>query len=197
AKDAPVRTPKDLAGGTIGVGALGDFNQLTVMAWLERNGVARDAVQYVELRFGEVGAALQRGTVKAAFITEPFKSDAVRAGLIRDFADTYLAVAPEIAVVVWFASKSWLQRNPDAAKRLVTGIYATARYANTHYQQTAEILARVAKLDAAVIEKMVRAYFATSNDRKYVQDMLQLAARYGLVQRPVTFEEYCPPLQTA
>jgi len=190
AKDSPLKSPKDLVGTTLGVGSLGDFNQISVLAWLDANGIARESVHFVEIPFGQVGAALQRGTIQAGFITEPFKGDAVRAGQIRDFADTYLAVAPELAVVVWFTTKAWLQKNADAVKKLVKGIYATALYSNTHYAETGAILAKIAKMDPATVAVMKRLYFATSNQRRYVEPILRVAAKYGALPRPVFFEEY-------
>jgi NitT/TauT family transport system substrate-binding protein len=190
AKDSPFKSPKDLVGATLGVGALGDFNQLSLLEWLDSNGVPRDSVHFVELTFAQLGAALQRGTVQAASIPEPFKTDAIRAGQVRAFGDTYLAIQPEITPIVWFTSKSWLQKNPETAKKLVAGIYATARWANAHVAESGEMLAKAAKMDPAVVAGMKRMYFATSNDRKYVARTLDLAARFGMLTRPVTFEEF-------
>jgi NitT/TauT family transport system substrate-binding protein len=190
AKNSPIKVPKDLIGATLGVGALGDFNQISLFAWLDANGVPRTSVKYVELPFPEIGAALQRGTIQGGFITEPAKTEAMRAGLIRDFADTYPAVAPEVATVVWFTTKAWLQKNPETAKKLVAGIYATGKWANTHPQQAAEILAKVTKADLAVLSTQQRRLFATGYDRKYIEGTLNLAARYGALPRPVTIEEY-------
>ena len=164
AKDSPFKTAKDLIGGTVAVSALKDLSQLGVMAWLERNGVSRDGVHFVELKFGEMGAAIQRGVVQAAIISEPAKSAALREGQVRPFADVYLAIAPEWATIVWFTTKPWLQKNPETAKRLVNAIFATARWANTHTQESAVILAKVAKMDVSVINGMRRLYFGTSND---------------------------------
>jgi NitT/TauT family transport system substrate-binding protein len=190
AKTSAIRSPKDLAGATIGIGSLGDFNQLSLWAWLDANGVSRASIKYIELPFSEIGAALQRGTIQAGFIVEPAKTDAMRAGLIRDFADTYIALAPELATTVWFTSTAWLQKNPETAKRLVTAIYATARWANTHGQQAAEIIARVTKVDPAIVSAQQRRLFAIRNDRKYVDATLRLAAKYGMLQRPVTYDEF-------
>jgi NitT/TauT family transport system substrate-binding protein len=190
AKNSPIKSPKDLAGATIGVGSLGDFNQLSLWAWLDANGVPRASIKYIELPFSEIGAALARGTIQAGFIVEPAKTDAMRAGLIRDFADTYIALAPEVATTVWFTSKSWLQKNPEVAKNLVKAIYATARWANSHGPEAAAIIARVTKIDPAVVAAQQRRLFATSNDRKYVDATLTLAARYGMLARPVTYDEF-------
>ncbi|HEV8022079.1 MAG TPA: ABC transporter substrate-binding protein [Candidatus Lustribacter sp.] len=190
AKDSPFKEPKDLIGSTLAIGALSDFNQLSLLAWLESNNIPRDSIHLVELPLGEMGAAIQRGTVQAAFTSEPFKTTAVRAGQIRDFADTYLTIAPEIATTVWLATKGWLQKNPDTAKKVLNGIYATARWANAHVQESGVILAKVAKMDPAAVATMRRSYYATVNDRKYVESMLTLAAHFNMLARPVTYEEY-------
>jgi NitT/TauT family transport system substrate-binding protein len=190
AKASPMTKPTDLAGATFGVGALGDFNQLSLLAWLDGNGVARDGVKFVELKFGELGLALQRGTVQAAIIAEPAKTEALRAGLVREFGDTYLAIEPELCPLAWVAAKGWLEKNPDTMKSFVKGLYATAKWANVNTRQSAGILAKYSKVDRAVVASTKRLYFATANDRKYVEPILNLAARYHMLARPVTFEEF-------
>ena len=137
-----------------------------------------------------MGPALARGTVQAAQIAEPAKSAAINAGQIRPFADVYLAVAPEFATIVWIATKPWLQANPDTAKKLTAGIYATARWANSHTDASGDILSRVSKIDRAVIAKTQRLYFGTANERRFIEAPLALAARYGMVQRPVSPAEF-------
>lgn len=190
AKNAPFAVPKDLIGATFAVSTLNDFNQLAIVAWLEHNGISPAKVRFVELRFAEMGAALQRGTVQAATIAEPALSGALYAGGVRTFADIYSVIAPEFANLIWFSTKAWLQKNPDAAKHLVAGIYATARWANAHQPETGVILARIAKIDPATVAGMRRAYYATSSNPKYVQAPLDFSFRYGLIARPVTTAEF-------
>ena len=72
AKDGPIKTPRDLIGATFGVGALGDFSQLTLLAWLDKNNIPRDGVKFLELKLSETGAALAKNLVQAASLTEPF-----------------------------------------------------------------------------------------------------------------------------
>lgn len=194
AKDSPVKSPKDLTGATFAVSALGDFNQLGLLAWLDANKVPRDREHFVELKFSEMGAALQRGTVQGAIVTEPFKSDAIRAGQARLFADTYSAVAPEFATIVWFSTKGWIQKNPELAKRLVTAIYAVGKWANAHPAETAPMLAKASKIDPALVARMQRVYFATENEKKYVEGPLMLAQRYNMLPRPVSVEEFTATL---
>ena len=193
AKNSPLKAPKDLIGATLAVQTLNDFNQLGVLAWLEKNGIPAARVKFVELKSSEMGAALQRGTVAAATIAEPSLSAAIHDGAVRAFADVYSTIAPEFANIVWFATKPWLQNNADTAKRLVAGIYATARWANTHQADSAAIIARIAKLDLDAVRGMTRAYFATNGDPKYIQAPLDFAFRYGLLARRVTTTEFIAP----
>jgi NitT/TauT family transport system substrate-binding protein len=193
AKNSPFKMPKDLDGATIAVSSLNDFNQLGVAAWLEHNGVPPARVKFIELKFPEMGAALARGTVQAATIAEPDLSAAIQSGNARAFADVYSVIAPEFANIVWFTSRAWLQKNPDAAKRLITGIYATARWANDHQPQSGTILAKASKMDPAIVATMNRAFYATSSDPKYIQAPLDFALRYGLISRPITTGEFLAP----
>ena len=193
ARLSPIKTAKDLVGGTIAVSTLADFNQLGISVWLDRNGVSPSSVHFVELKFSEMGQSLARGTVQAAQIAEPAMSAAISAGDARHFADVYSAIAPEFATIVWFGAKGWMQANPDATKRLRAGIFATARWANSHYAESAGILAKVANVDAATIAAGNRVYFATTNDPKFVAGPLAAAAKYGITPRLVTVAEYMAP----
>jgi NitT/TauT family transport system substrate-binding protein len=190
-KDAPFTSAKDLAGATIGVSTLGDFNQLSVFGWFDANKVPHDKVKFIELKFSEMGQALQRGIIQAAIITEPQKGDAVRAGLIRDFGDTYIAIAPEIASIIWFSTKDWVQKNNDLAKRLVKAIFVTGDWANKHTEQAGAIFAKVAKMDPALVTAILRRrVYATKNDKRYIEPVLALSAQYGMLPRPMPFEEF-------
>lgn len=190
AKDSPIKSPKDLVDGTIALSSLGDLYQLGVLAWFQANNVPSDRLKFVELKLGEMGPAVQRGTVQAAFMSEPYKLAAVQAGQVRNLTDPFIAIAPEISTVVWFSSKSWLQKNQDAAKRLVSAIYATGKWANSHPVESGTILAKAANMDPTVVHGMQRRIYPTQNDRKYVDAILALAARYGVLPRAVPFEEF-------
>lgn len=190
AKDSTIKTPKDLAGATIGVSEIGSFNYYSVLAWLDGYGVSPKSVKFVELPFTEVGVALQRDRVQASFLPEPFTSQLSGAGLIRLFGDTYIAIAPEISPAIWCGPRAWVKNNPETVKKFLAGVYATAKYCNTHQAETGATLVRVAKLDPATLSSVRRAFFATQPDKKYLDPILQMAAKYGALPRPVSYEEF-------
>jgi NitT/TauT family transport system substrate-binding protein len=190
ARDSPIKTAKDLAGATIGVSEIGSFNYYSVLAWLDGYGVAPKSVKFVELTFPEVAIALYRGRIQAAFLQEPFTSQFLAAGQIRLFGSTYLAIAPELSVAIWCATRAWVKNNPDAVKKLINGIYATAKYCNTHHTETGATLIKVAKLDPTTFGSVKRADYATRPDKNYIDPILQIAGKYGALARPVSYEEF-------
>jgi hypothetical protein len=49
-------------------------------------------------------------------------------------------------------------------------------------------------MDPSAVTNMKRLRYATSNERRYVEPTLILAWKYGMLSRPVTFDEFCPPI---
>lgn len=189
AKNAPIRNPKEFEGQAIAVSALKDVTDLGRVAYLQRNGVDADKVKAIELRFAEMGPALARGTVAGAIISEPSLTNAVKGGEVRVFAKAFDAIAPHFLIGGWFTTKDWYAKNTETAKKFVNATYATAKWANAHHDQSAEILAKVAKLPPETTKAMTRATYAENLDPKLIEPMLQLAGRLKVMDRPVNAAE--------
>jgi NitT/TauT family transport system substrate-binding protein len=183
AKDSPVKTAKDLNGQTVAVVALSSISSLSVEQWLKANGADTSTIKIYELPFAVMAPSLERGTVAAAFLAEPFLSAAK--DQVRWLGKAYDAIAKQFYIAAWFASKDWLAANPVVAKRLQTSVYDVARWANANHDQTAVILSKYSKLDVDKIEAMARAVFATSLSPNLMQPVLDIAARYNLIKQPI------------
>ncbi len=71
-----IRSPSDLAGKKIAVNTRRNIVELTARSALETAGVDPNAVTFVEVPFPDMTAALQDGRVDAAFMVEPFITQA-------------------------------------------------------------------------------------------------------------------------
>jgi NitT/TauT family transport system substrate-binding protein len=187
AKTSAYATPKDLEGGTIAVVALKSLTEAAMREWLRRNGVDATRVKLYELPYAEMGAALVRGTVNAAFIGEPFLT-AARAD-VRVIASPNDSVAPNFYLSAWFARRDWIGGNADTLRKLRAAFYDTARWANTHHDDTATTLVKYAKVDPALTQRMNRISYATSLDPAMMQPVLDIAVRYGLIEKPVAAQD--------
>src|SRR4051812_24012618 len=79
AKGSPVHDVKALAGKTVAVNTLNNIAEVVVKASLKKSGVDPESVKLREIDFPEMGAALAKGDVDAAFLIEPFVTIAKRA----------------------------------------------------------------------------------------------------------------------
>jgi len=188
-KASPIQSAKDLAGMAIAVNALRTTGDLSLHIWLAKNGVDAANVHVVEVPMSEMGAAVETGRIGAAVISEPALSIALRANNLRVLSDVSSAMAPQYLVSGWFATKSFVQTNAETARRFVSAIYATARWANAHPNDSAVILAKVTKMDVAQIRAGMRAPYADAFHVADVQPQLDLAAKFGYLARPVTTDE--------
>jgi NitT/TauT family transport system substrate-binding protein len=184
AANAPYRHAKDFEGKAVAVSSLSSLSSTGVAAWLVRNGAELDNVRLIEIAPPEMAAALERGAVAGALIAEPVLTAAVTSGA-RPLANVYDAISPRLALNNWFTTTAWLERNPEAARRLVRCIYDVATWANAHRDQSGAILSRVARIDASTVRRMHRAMYATSLDVAVLQPVLDAAFTFKTIGRRV------------
>lgn len=182
-KDSPYKRATDLEGQTVAVIALNSISSLSVQEWLRVNGADIAKVKIFEAPFPTMLPGLERGTIAAALISEPFLT--ASGPTTRLLARTYDTVGKQFYITAWFTSRDWLRRDPDLARRFTSAIYETARWTNAHHPESAAILAQVTKLPLENIKAMRRASFATSLDPKLMQPVLDIGARYKAIERPV------------
>jgi NitT/TauT family transport system substrate-binding protein len=183
--DSSIRTGKDLEGKTIATSSLNDINVVAIKAWIDENGGDSTKARFVEMPFAQMAVAVRRGTVDAAPIVEPALSLAKKEGGLRILLPPmYSVFGPSFMIGGWFATSDWLAKNRATARRFVAAIYDTARWANSHPDASAEILAKYAKMDPNVVKTMSRAPYGTSLTPSMLQSVLDLAYKYKAVDRP-------------
>jgi NitT/TauT family transport system substrate-binding protein len=159
AKDGPVKTPRDLVGKTIGIPTLVGLTTASLKNWLPQNGVDVNTVKLVEISQATTVPALQANRIDCGLLGEPFITP--NTAVIRDLGHPMDAVAKEFVQSVWYASKSWVEADRDVARRAVNAIYDTARWCNTHQDETFAILVREAHFDGDKLKGMSRTAFET------------------------------------
>jgi NitT/TauT family transport system substrate-binding protein len=178
-----IRSAADLNGKTIATNGLQDQAQLESELWLEKHGADLRSIHFVEVPFPQMAGALERGQVAAALMVEPLITAA--GDRVRMLGDAMGAIAPDFVSTGWFASDAWVQANPDVAARFVRAILRTARWANGHHAETAQILVRSAKLDPEIASKMTRSTYGTTLTPELLQPVLDMFAHFGTLPKPM------------
>lgn len=186
AKNSPLQNPKDFDGKTIAVSALKDITQLAAKAWLAQGGAANARVQFVELPFTEMGAAVQRGTIDAALIVEPALEAALGRGDVRSIAKPFDAIAPEFLIGAWFTTTAFAAKSPEIVKKFVATIYQTARWANANQNASGQILGKYSKMLPETMRRMTRVLYSESLTPRLIQPILDISYKNGILDKPIT-----------
>lgn len=182
-----LQTAKDFEGKTIALIALASISSLAMREWLRQGGVDVSKVKLIELPFGAMVPGLERGTIDAALLAEPFLS--MGRDKVRVLGKPFDAIAKNFYISSFFARREWLEKNRDLARDFLAGMYATAKWANVHHDESATILAKYSKLELARVESMTRVNYATSFDPSGIQPVLDVALRFGQLPRPLRATE--------
>lgn len=132
---------EDLRGASIGVTAPGSSTHLFLNFLLERHGLGENGVSVVGIGHAASAiAAMEKGSVDAAVMTDPALSNIVRrAGPVRILADTRTAngVMQEFGVAsypasVLYSTPAWLEAHPETARALARALHRTLVWIQQH-----------------------------------------------------------------
>jgi len=187
-KGSDIRDVRDLAGKSVAVNTLNNIAEVVVKASLEKAGVDPQQVKLREIDFPEMGAALSKGDVDAAFLIEPFVTTARGEGdRIIDYS--YVTTEPKLQVGAYAVSRKFAQDNPDAIERYRAAVSQTATYLMGHQSEFRRFLSERAKTPPKLARTMELPTFTTSLNTASMQKTAQLVRRYGLVQDDVKVDE--------
>ena len=127
--DGPVKSLKDLKGGTAGVLGFKTATDLWARAALLNAGLAPDKdVKVVPIAFPAMGAAVRSDKVTLGTFVEPFYSAEVAKGGLRPLFTAVKAVGYDHELLdVWFGEK-FLKAQPDAVRAFLADYVAATRY---------------------------------------------------------------------
>jgi NitT/TauT family transport system substrate-binding protein len=120
-KNSPLKEAADLKGKTIAVNTLNNTGDVTIKAVLKENGVDPSSVEFIELPFPDMAGALERGSVDAAWVVEPFRTGLAAAGA-RQVLASYSGVAAGIPVSGLGMSEKFVNENPNTAAAFARAI---------------------------------------------------------------------------
>jgi ABC-type nitrate/sulfonate/bicarbonate transport system substrate-binding protein len=132
--DGPVKSVKDLKGGTIGVVGIKTATDLWARAGLLNAGLQPDKdTKVVPMAFPVIGDAVRTGKISAGTFVEPFYSAEMAKGGLRKLFTAVEAVGYDHELLdLWFGEK-FLKQNPEAVRAFLADYVAVTQYylANT------------------------------------------------------------------
>ena len=188
-KSGSIRQASDLIGKTAAVNTLRTLLQLGLEVYLAQSNIQISAMRVVEMSFAEMGPAIDRGQIDAAVLTEPALSKALAQNDVRILVDPLPIISPRFVAACWFATRPFVERNPDVVKRFAAVMYETARWANRNHKASAPILVKYTKMDPGDVDKIIRVDFAEQTRASEYQPLLDACTKFGYLPKPVAAPE--------
>jgi ABC-type nitrate/sulfonate/bicarbonate transport system substrate-binding protein len=132
--DGPIKSVKDLKGGTIGVVGIKTATDLWARAGLINAGLVPDRdTKVVPMVFPAIGEAVRSGKVSAGTFVEPFYSAEMAKGGLRKLFTAVEAVGYDHELLDIFFGEKFLKANPEAVRAFLSDYVAVTKYylANT------------------------------------------------------------------
>ncbi len=180
-KDSPINSGSALNGKTVAVNVLRGAAQISSEAWIDKHGGDSKSIQWIEMPFSSMQAALEAGRIDSAEITQPYATTAL--ATCRSIGSPNDGIATRFLNGAYVASGAWIAAHPDAARRIKSALISCAHWYNTDPGASVQAVATLTKQDPAVVARSVRTLFGEEVTPPLVQPVIDAGAKYGLLKR--------------
>ena len=179
--NSTIKSPRDFAGKTFAVSALGTQAELLPRAWIDKNGGDSTTVKFIEMPFPAIADAVEAGRADAGFLVEPFVIIATKKGQIKVLTDCADAVVPEFLATAWCATLAWARAHRDVVARFARAMAQAGTWANAHPDQVAQVVASKLKLDPQLAAEEHRSTFTDKLVDAQIQPWIKTVAKYDKI----------------
>jgi NitT/TauT family transport system substrate-binding protein len=193
AKGSPLRTAHDLNGKTIGTQSLQDLNSVAMRAWIDKNGGDSSTVHVLEVPSAAAVAALTSHRIDAMALSEPLLGEALETGKVRIFAKPQSAIADQFQAQAFVSMSDFVTQHPDVMARFARAMHESAIYNNAHMADTVGLVSSFTAIPPDVVAHSVRAIDGEYVAPRYIQPLIDAAAKYGMIPKAFPAEDIISP----
>jgi len=180
--DSPIKSASELNGKKVAINTLRNIAETVVRASIRKAGGDPKTVQFVEMPFPNMGAALQSGQVDAAFPVEPFQT-AIRGQGGRSIASSWVDAAANLTVATYFTSQQLVSSNPDLVNRFTEAMKESLAYADAHPDEARQIITTYTTITADVVAKLTLPKWPADINRASIEALASQAMTDGLLKQ--------------
>ncbi|MEU4563968.1 ABC transporter substrate-binding protein [Actinoplanes sp. NPDC023936] len=189
--DSAIKTAADLAGKKVSVNTLKNIGDTVTRESVRKAGGDPAKIEFVEMPFPNMPAALDGGQVDAAWVVEPTLT-AIKAAGGREVASTFVDAAPNLSVAAYFASTELIGKDPDLVKRFTEAINESLAYADANPDAVRTILADYTKIDEKNRAALVLPKWPAEINTASVETLAKLGEQDGIFSGTPDLEKLLP-----
>ncbi|MFD6953482.1 nitrate ABC transporter substrate-binding protein [Nocardiopsis sp. TSRI0078] len=180
-EDSPVQDASDLEGLTVASNNLKNIGDTTVRQSVRAAGGDPASVEFIELPFPDMPAALDSGQVDAVWAVEPFASIIRQAGH-REIASNFVDTHPELSVAAYFTSEQRLAEDPELFADITAALEESLAYAQDNPDEVRRIISTYTEIEQSVIDELVLPRFPADINQESVRTLAELMVTDGLIE---------------
>lgn len=192
AQDSPFQDAADLEGARVAVNNLKNIGSVAVSAVLEDAGADSSTVEFVELPYPDMAAALAGGDVDAIWQVEPFQAAATGAGH-RVLFPLFSGPVEGMPVAGWLTTAQYAQENPEAIDAFRAAIGTSIDELQDNRELLVDLVPTYTQVPAEVVEQVAIPQWDAEADQEQLQKMADLMLEYGLIEEEFDVGEVIAP----
>lgn len=181
AKNSGIKSLSELAGKRVAINALRGGPHLSMVLAFEAAGVDPNTIEFVELPMADGMGAVDRGDVDAAYLAEPFTSQAVKSGYPVISSPVY-ETAPEGPTSGYFSVVPFIEGNADTVDAFVRAMEKSVGYANSHTDEVRAQIAEYSGMDATAVANMRIPMFTSDSVSVGIQEQIDQLVSVGWLE---------------
>ncbi len=182
-----IKTPKDLEGKRVAVNVINSSAWLYMVAYMDKHGVDRNKVRFLEIPFPQMNDPLLNKQVDAIGQVEPFSTILAGTGKVDTLAYTYVESQPNADITQYIALTAWVKEHSSLANRFARAVVKGAQFANMNGNEAAvrEANQQFTNLNPALKDKVRLPVLGTKVNETEIRRTMDLMVKYGLMKKPV------------
>ena len=185
AKNSGIKGVKDLAGKKVAMVQLNSLNSLDIQALSAQAGIDHKSVQFIQMPFPQMPAALDQGRVQAAVIVQPFAQTAIGKGhTVINHPNRELW--PGGTIVCFAALSKYIDDNPEVIKGFNAAMREAILYTKDHESEAKATLTKHMELTPEQAQKQVlQTDWNVTLNPATIDKMQEYMKQFGLIQRTI------------
>ncbi|MEU5703980.1 ABC transporter substrate-binding protein [Streptomyces aurantiacus] len=190
-KGSPLKSAKDVEGKKVAANTLNNICDTSTRESVRKDGGDPSKVEFVEMPFDQMGAALEGGRVDAACVVEPALAG-IKAKGGTSIASLFFDVSPDLTVAMYFTSRQYAQQNPEMVKKFQEATAASLKYADSHPDEVREIITTYTKIPAPLVKTLTLPRWPAEPDRASIERLSELGVQDGLFEKAPDLDKLLP-----
>ncbi|MET0136670.1 MAG: ABC transporter substrate-binding protein [Kibdelosporangium sp.] len=180
APDSAVKAPQDLVGRKVAVNTRANVAELAVRSALQAQQIDPNTVQFTEMAFPDMQAALQRKDIDAALLVEPFITRAQQQIGAVTVLDTIAGDTTDLPIAGYATSAKFAQENPKTLDAFRRALVKAQRDA-ANKAEVESVVTGYAKVDASIAAVLRLGSYPSSIDVERLRGVVSLMKANGML----------------